>query len=137
MIKCLFVRAPFAGWIVDGVKFTEFRTRPTSIRGRIGIIESGTGTVIGDVELCNCRKSLTRGYYEWSFRSHRRYVRPIPFPSKPGAVVWINLYYNPNAPEIAPRLRLDALLEAGEAYQKELKKFFDEQRERIMNGEIW
>ena len=54
-MKCLFVRAPFAGWIVDGVKTVEYRTRPTNIRGKIGIVQSKSGTVIGVAEITGCR----------------------------------------------------------------------------------
>ncbi len=61
-MHCLFVKASFAGWIVDGVKLIEYRTRETLIRGRIGIIESGTGTVIGDAELIDCNWNPQQGF---------------------------------------------------------------------------
>ena len=41
-MKCLIVRPPFAEYIVNSIKTIEYRSRKTNIRGRIGIIESGT-----------------------------------------------------------------------------------------------
>ena len=101
-MKCLFVRAPFAQWIVSrvdgydvGVKFIEYRTRPTNIRGRIGIIQSGTNIVIGDVEICGCMFSYDLKMYLWSLVMPHRYVTPVPFTPRRGAIVWTNVDYDP------------------------------------------
>lgn len=103
-MHCLFVKAPFAGWIVDGVKLIEYRTRETLIRGRIGIIESGTKTVIGDAELIDCNWNPQQGFYLLLLRNPRRYTTPVPFEHKQGCVTWTILDIDPDQQEIAPRL---------------------------------
>ena len=95
-MKCLFVKAPFAGWIVDGVKLVEFRTRNTSIRGRIGIIESGTKTVIGDVEITGCKHDKETGLYFWFLKNGRRYAEPVPYQHKRGSIIWTNVEIDPH-----------------------------------------
>ena len=122
-MKCLFVRHPYAGWIVDGVKDIEYRTRPTNIRGRIGIVQSRTGTVIGDVEITDCNYNEELDYHEWELMFPRRYKTPVPFKGKSGAVVWIDIDYDPEAQQIAPRLSGEALRREAEAYGKEIEKF--------------
>lgn len=103
-MHCLFVKAPFAGWIVDNIKIIEYRTRETYIRGRIGIIESGTGTVIGDAELNDCVFDQEMLLYTWVLRKARRYATPVPFEHKQGCVTWAILDINPDQQQIAPAL---------------------------------
>ena len=103
-MHCLFVKAPFSGWIVDGVKIIEYRTRETHIRGRIGIIESGTGTVIGDAMLNDCVFDPELGLYTWALRNARRYTIPVPFEHKRGYVTWAILDIDPDQQQIAPAL---------------------------------
>lgn len=103
-MKCLFVREPYAGWIVDGVKDIEYRTRATNIRGKIGIIQSKSGTVIGEVEITGCTYNMEIDLYEWSLAKGKRYAKPIPFKHKNGAVVWIEIDYDPKAQKSAPKL---------------------------------
>ena len=105
-MNCLFVRAPFAGWIVDGVKLIEYRTRETLIRGGIGIIESGSGTVIGDAKLTNCIFDHQFKHYGWEISNPRRYANPVPFEHKQGCITWAILDYDPDAQEIAPPMSL-------------------------------
>lgn len=96
-MKCLIVKAPFSGWIVDGVKLIEFRTRNTAIRDRIGIIESGTKTVIGDVEITGCKYNKETGLYFWFLKNGRRYAKPVPYQHKRGAIVWTEVDVDPHA----------------------------------------
>jgi hypothetical protein len=128
-MKCLFVKPPFAGYIVDKVKTSEYRTQHTYIRGRIGIIESGTGTVIGDAELAGCYKNLQHdGIWDWVLKNARRYATPVPFKHKKGAMVWINLDIDPAKQAIAPELSVTQLQDEFQVYGKELEKFFAERR---------
>ena len=127
-MKCLFVRPPFSGYIVDGVKFIEYRTRDTYLRGRIGIIESGTGTVIGDVELFTSRYSNKSRFYGWILRNPRRYATPVPFEQKQGAMVWIDLDIDWEKQKLAPALSQEEWDKAKCAYEKDLEKFFSERR---------
>ena len=124
-MKCLFVKAPFAGWIVDGVKTIEFRTRETYIRGRIGIIESGTGTVIGDVVLYTCRKSFEYPCFNWILDRPRRYKTPGPFEHKQGAMVWIDLDIDPTVQEIAPALPWQQLFRETALCRKAQEEFLE------------
>lgn len=102
-MKCLFVRAPFAGWIVDGVKTVEYRTRPTNIRGRIGIVQSRSGTVIGTVEIVGCEWNEKLAHFEWLLDGAVRFAVPLPFQQKNGAVVWIDVEVPENR-RAAPKL---------------------------------
>ena len=122
-MKCLFVRHPFAGWICDRVKVIEYRTRSTRVRGRIGIIQSRTGTIIGDVEITGCTYNEELDYYEWHLEHGRRYRKPVPFQGKSGAVVWIDIDYNPDAQEIMRPLSNAEFERQTAAYEKELEKF--------------
>ena len=88
--RCLCVRAPYAGQIVTGGKGEEYRTRQTNIRGVIGIIESGTGTIIGEAELYDCTERGDLDYV-WHLRNARRYANPVPYVHPFGAVVWVRV----------------------------------------------
>ncbi|WP_442951553.1 ASCH domain-containing protein [Paenibacillus sp. GYB004] len=49
--RALIVREPYASMIVTGTKIWEIRGSNTKIRGTVGIIAAGTGTVIGRCDL--------------------------------------------------------------------------------------
>ena len=51
MERALIIRQPWIGKILDGSKTWEMRGRPTSIRGRIGLIEQGSGMIVGEATL--------------------------------------------------------------------------------------
>lgn len=131
-MKCLFVRPPFAGYIVDRVKLIEYRTKEIYLRGRIGIIECGTGTVIGDVELVDCRFDCKFQIYEWYLDNARRYATPVPFEHKRGAMVWIDLDVDLENRQFAPILTPEEKGEAIHAYEKDLEKFIAERR-KVLN----
>ena len=122
-MKCLFVRAPFARWIVDGVKTIEYRSKASNIRGRIGIIQSMSGTVVGDVEIVGCNWNEKLHVFEWTLANPRRYKTPQPFKGKPGAVVWIEVDLDPNTQDAAPKLSAAALNREKTAYEKEIASF--------------
>ncbi len=124
-MKCLFVRHPFAGWIVDGVKTIEYRSMQTKIRGRIGIVQSKSGTVIGDVEITGCEWNDQLQSYEWALSNARRYKAPLPFKGKSGAVVWIEVDYNPDEQEKAPKLTAAAMKREKAAYEAEIASFLN------------
>lgn len=91
ILRCLCVRHPYAGRIVDGTKPIEYRSRRTNVRGRIGIIESRSGTIIGEAELYDCTGNPETECYNWHLRNARRYAKPIPYKHPAGAVVWVNV----------------------------------------------
>ena len=103
-------------------KTWELRGRRTSIRGRIGLVESGTGTVVGTCEVADVKGPLTlaevrqnadklglapREIYSlpytktfaWILRKARRVKAPVSYKHPRGAVVWVKL-----APSISRRL---------------------------------
>lgn len=129
-MKCLFVRSPFAGWIVDGVKTIEYRSKSSNIRGRIGIIQSMSGTVIGDVEIVGCRWNEEIQFYEWSLANARRYKQPMPFKMKPGAVVWIEVDYSPDEQESAPKLSADDVKLEKASYEVAIATFLNKKQMR-------
>ena len=88
---CLCVKPPYARQIVTGEKIEEYRSRPTRIRGRVGIIEAGTGTIIGDVELYDCTERDDGWEYVWHLREARRYAVPVEYHHPAGAVVWVKV----------------------------------------------
>ena len=95
-MKCLIVRPPFAKYIVDGIKRIEYRSRKTNIRGRIGIIESGTSVVIGDVILSDCKYNPDIHLWEWHLDSPNKYATIVRVTRKKGCVVWEDIYFDPD-----------------------------------------
>ena len=93
-MKCLIVRPPFAEYIVNSIKTIEYRSRKTNIRGKIGIIESGTSSIIGDVELIDCVYNPDIYLWEWHLISARTYANPIPIIRKKGTIVWQDIDYD-------------------------------------------
>lgn len=87
-MKNLIVREPWSSQIVAGSKNIEYRKRATAIRGRIGIITGGTKSIIGSVELFDCRES-DEGGHEWLLREPRKYKKPVPYIHKNGQQVWV------------------------------------------------
>ena len=121
-MKCLFVRAPFAGWIVDGVKTVEYRTRSTNIRGKIGIVQSKSGTVIGVAEITGCEWNDELEHYEWKLANAARFAVPVPFPPKNGAVVWIDVEVPEKRPT-APKLTAAELRKQKREYEEVVHGF--------------
>jgi hypothetical protein len=109
----LVIDQPWVGLIADRKKTWEMRTRPTKVRGWIGLIEKGTGTVIGIACLMGSRPSLKRKGHHLYFEKHRvppmsnrktydgKYLTPwvlakafrlpkaLPYQHPSGAVTWV------------------------------------------------
>jgi hypothetical protein len=64
----LVIDRPWVGLIADRKKTWKMRTRPTKVRGWIGLIEKGTGTVIGIACLL---PALSRRAHNLHFKRHR------------------------------------------------------------------
>jgi len=111
-MKCLIIKQPWIDLILSGDKTWEMRSRPTNIRGRIGIIEQGTGLIVGEAELIDCINGMSHnrlyGYtpdkhliqderllikwnVAWVLKNAKRYKKPIPYKHPQGAVVWVNI----------------------------------------------
>ena len=56
--RALLIREPFVSWILSGKKTWELRGSATKIRGRIALVASGSGTVVGTCDLVDVRGPL-------------------------------------------------------------------------------
>ena len=100
--------------ILSGEKTWEMRSRPTKKRGLIGLIEKGSGKIVGIARIIENRPALTRinwsDYYEehgvpqdiadspsfnwfvpWVLTDVQKLVRPIHYRHPSGAVQFVNL----------------------------------------------
>lgn len=110
MERALIVKKEWLDKIFDESKIWEMRTTKTSIRGVIGLIESGTGLIVGEVNLTGCSLTeikkhdyyikyhkvedldlLDKWKYAWYFEGAKRYKNPIPYKHPKGAVIWVKL----------------------------------------------
>jgi hypothetical protein len=107
----LIIKKQWLDLILSGEKIWEMRSRPTKIRGRIALIEQGTGLIVGECNLDHvgqCIDSFNIGYgqhlhmiedlsllekwnYPWVLSCAGRYDKPIPYQHPQGAVVWVKL----------------------------------------------
>ena len=113
-LRALLIRRPWIDMILDGQKTWEIRGARTSVRSRIGLIASRSGTVVGVCDLVDCigplnaeefRKNVkkagmhpseaTLGHYRqtyaWIVRNARRLEQPVPYQHPPGAIIWVKL----------------------------------------------
>jgi len=107
----LIVREPWISLILSGKKTWEMRSRSTNIRGRIGLIEAGSGLIVGEVDIVNCFYPLDQSEAKllikfhqikdlsliakwntpWVMSNPKRYDNPVPYSHPRGAVTWVNL----------------------------------------------
>lgn len=111
-MKCLLVRHPWAGFLVEGLKTYEIRGRKTNIRGTIGIIETKTHLLLGTVDIKDCiqlddnmfyrtrNKHLIQAdrcqikyekLYAWEMVNSHKILQPIEINVPKGCVVWVNV----------------------------------------------
>jgi hypothetical protein len=110
MNKGLIIKKVWLDKIFDEGKRWEMRATRTNITGRIGLIESGTGLIVGEAELIGCadrpvpkHKDLIKYHkiedldlldkwkWAWFISNAKRYDKPIPYNHPQGAVIWVNL----------------------------------------------
>ena len=60
----LLIKEPWISMILEGKKTWEIRGSATKRRGRIALVASGTGTVVGTCDLVDVVGPLSRGYAE-------------------------------------------------------------------------
>jgi hypothetical protein len=112
--KGLIIRQPWISAILDGRKIWELRGSSTRVRGRIGLIASGTGTILGEVDIVGIDGPLTlsdlvenearhlvtigksspiryKSVYAWVMARPHRYEKPVPYSHPQGAVIWVNI----------------------------------------------
>lgn len=110
-MKGLLIRAPWIDLIFQGEKTWEIRGTNTKKRGTIALIKSGTGTILGTVELVAAKKLSIEEYqnskkfhgvadcsvlpykntYAWVFENPVLFEEPKPYSHPMGAVIWVNL----------------------------------------------
>ena len=108
--RALIVQKFWLDKILDEGKCWEQRTTKTNIRGKIGLIEAGTGLIVGEVFITGCCENptpktkdfikhhqienlelLDKWKYAWYLSNANRYKTPIPYKHPKGAVVWVKL----------------------------------------------
>lgn len=111
----LIIRQPYAGLVASGRKTWEMRSKPTTMRGPIAIIASGTGHIIGVATLARSLAPIdaetmaeTRDKHHiapdhqaaaiagawihpWVFQDATPLENPVPYRHRSGAVIWVRL----------------------------------------------
>jgi hypothetical protein len=111
-LRALLIRHPWIDKILGGEKTWEIRGSRTSVRERIGLVPSGSGTIIGVCDLVDCIGPLTaeefrknakkagmrpgeatlghyRKTYAWVLAKPRILKLPVPYRHPSGAVIWV------------------------------------------------
>ena len=107
--QALIIKKKWIDKIFDEGKIWEMRSQPTNIRGRIGLIESGTGHIVDEVDLTGCEEIdtkdkdlikyhkvenvdlLDKWSYAWFLENAKRYSKPVPYTHPQGAVIWVKI----------------------------------------------
>lgn len=111
-MKALIVRKVWIDKIFDGGKTWEMRSRPTNVRGKILIIEAGSGHIVGECVITASPRLpipdregnpyfdkhkvedtslLKKWKYPWVLSDAKRYDKSIPYSHPKGAVIWVNI----------------------------------------------
>ena len=110
MSKALIIKKEWLDRIFDNGKIWEMRSTNTKIRGKIQLIESKSGTIVGECEITGSHKLseqekiseikkhqvednslLEKWCFAWHLENAIRYDEPIPYVHPKGAVIWVNL----------------------------------------------
>lgn len=117
--RALIIDEPWIDYILDGnrgvPKDWEMRSTNTKLRGPIGLIEKGTGKIVGVAELVGTKGPLEREdmlsarphhqipadsiksgevdkwNHAWVMEHARRLRTPVRYDHPPGAVIWVKL----------------------------------------------
>jgi hypothetical protein len=110
-LKGIVIKRPWIDLILAGEKTWEIRSGPVKARGVIGLIEGGSGNVVGLARLVGCKGPLDRdelgrqfqkhrvppermsevpyeSFYAWELAEARRLDPPVPYRHPTGAVIW-------------------------------------------------
>lgn len=110
--KAFIVKEHWGNLILSRLKPWEIRGTGTQVRGRVGVIFSGTGMVYGSVEITGSELLLREDFnmfrehhripgdfedlpykepHIWHLKDAIRFKEPIPYRHPKGAVIWVNL----------------------------------------------
>jgi hypothetical protein len=116
MERALIVRQPWIDLILSGKKTWEMRSRPTNVRGKIGLIEQGSGLIVGECKIVDSDhikldpiehglhyshhrvddfNLLNKWCYAWEIEGAKRYDKPIPYQHPQCAVTWVRIAHYP------------------------------------------
>jgi hypothetical protein len=112
-MKGLIIKDPWITHILNGDKSWEIRGSRTKIRGKIGLIKSGTGHIYGTANLVDCQGPFTdlefkqnrdkhlvsdlgqvaryKKVYAWVLKDVQKLPEPIPYNHPRGAIIWVNI----------------------------------------------
>ena len=110
-MDALIIKRPWIDLILSGKKIWEIRGNLTRKRGKIELIQSTSGLVIGCCELIDCikldiseyKKSIKKhcidnvsklpykSIYAWVISNPIRYKSSIPYKHPKGAIIWVKL----------------------------------------------
>jgi predicted kinase len=114
VMRALLIRSPHIEKILDGKKIWEIRGSRTDVREQVGLVRSGSGTIIGVCDVVDCIPILTDeqfrrnarkagskpsevslGYYKNTFAwvlANPQYLKaPVPYKHPAGAIIWVKL----------------------------------------------
>lgn len=110
MERGLIIQKKWLDKIFDEGKIWEMRSSKTNVTGRIGLIEAGSGLIVGECILLGCPyypinadnkhfdkhkvediELLKKWKYPWIISDAKRYNEPIPYNHPKGAVIWVKL----------------------------------------------
>jgi len=108
----LLIKTPWIDLIISGEKTWELRSRGTNVRGKIALIRSGSGSIVGTATLADCfpasdellaknlkkhRVSMRQVHdygkdiFVWRLEDARALPKPMPYHHPQGAVIWVTL----------------------------------------------
>ena len=112
MNRALIIKKEHLDKILSGQKVWEMRSTATSICEKIGLIESGSGLIVGECWLLGSLAPLESDYarfisqelhrvddlsklkkwkHPWVIDLAKRYEEPIPYKHPKGAVIWVKI----------------------------------------------
>ena len=110
MEKGLIIKKVWLDKIFDEGKVWEMRSTRTNVKGKIALIEAGSGLIVGEAELNGCSDKpiekdpyfykyhkvsdlylLDKWKWAWFLSKAQRYEKPIPYKHPKGAIIWVNL----------------------------------------------
>ena len=110
-MKALIIKKPWIDYILEGKKTWEIRGSKTNIRGKIELIQSGSGLVVGSCNIVDCKEITLEEYsnnkdkhkitnittlpykrtYAWVIADAKRYETLRKYKHPQGAIIWVNL----------------------------------------------
>ncbi|MEQ2561253.1 ASCH domain-containing protein [Sutterella wadsworthensis] len=111
-LKGLIIKEKWLDKIFNENKIWEIRGNNTKIRGKVYLIQSGSGLIVGECEIIDSIKLSVDDYYKsecyhkidteiikypykttyaWKLSNIKKYQKPLPYQHPRGAVIWVNI----------------------------------------------